>query len=206
MVDVTQTVGILAYGSLIADPDEEIAGATVRTMADVFTPFSIEFARRSRSRGGAPTLVPVAQGGSPVVGRVFVLDVSEDEAANRLWRREVRKVGSGRTYPAPEDIGPNTVVVRRLENFSDVDVVLYTEIAVNIEPLTAKILAGLAIESVGKSDPGRDGISYLIAAKRNGITTALSADYEAEIPRQSGCAGLEEALARFQEMPKGGKA
>jgi hypothetical protein len=202
---MTQTVGILAYGSLIDEPGEEIAGATTRTTADILTPFSIEFARRSRTRGSAPTLVPVSDGGSPVLARVFVLDVPEDEAANRLWRREVRKVGSGLPYTAPKDIGPNTVVVRRFENFANVDVVLYTEIAANIEPLTAKALAGLAIESVGKSSPGQDGISYFIAAKRNGIRTALSADYEAEILRQSGCASIEEALARFQEMPKGAR-
>ena len=203
---MTQTVGILAYGSLMDDPGEEIAGATIRTAADILTPFSIEFARRSKSRGGAPTLVPVAHGGSPVLGRVFVLDVPEEEATNRLWRREVRKVGSGLSYPAPQDIGPNTVVVRRLKNFTGMDVVLYTEIASNIEPLTAKALASLAIESVSKSNPGQDGISYLIAAKRNGIRTALSADYEAEILQQSACAGLEEALARFQDMAKGSKA
>lgn len=201
---MAQTIGILAYGSLIDDPDEEIAGATIHTTANVLTPFGIEFARQSRSRGGAPTLVPVPHGGSPVLGRVFVLDVPEDEAANRLWRREVRKVGSGLPYRAPKDIGPNTVVVRRLKNFADVNLVLYTEIAANIEPLTAKVLADLAIESVGKSNSGQDGISYLIAAKRNGIETALSADYEAEILRQSECAGLEEALARLKEMPKGG--
>ncbi|QEX18085.1 hypothetical protein FRZ44_33890 [Hypericibacter terrae] len=53
MIDITQTVGILAYGSLIDDPGEEIAGAIIRMTADILTPFSIEFARRSRSRGGA---------------------------------------------------------------------------------------------------------------------------------------------------------
>ena len=203
---MTPTVGILAYGSLIGESGGEIAGATIRTTADVLTPFRVEFARQSRSRGGAPTLVPVTQGGSSVLGRVFVLDVPEDEAASRLWRREVHKVGSTRAYVAPKHIGPNTVVVRRLENFVGVNVVLHTEIAANIEPLTAKILAGLAIESVGKSDPGQDGISYLIAAKENGIRTALSANYEAEILRKSGCAGLAEALARFQEMAERGKA
>jgi cation transport regulator ChaC len=204
MAEMKHTVGILAYGSLIDDPGEEIANATIRTTMNVLTPFSIEFARRSRSRGGAPTLIPVVQGGRPVLGRVFVLDVPEDEAANRLWRREVRKVGSAQAYEVPRKIGTDTVVVRRLENFADVKVVLYTEIAANIEPLTAKSLAGLAMESMDKSDPGMDGISYLIAAKKNGITTALSADYEAEILRQSGCSGLEEALARFAKASKGG--
>lgn len=116
----------------------------------------------------------------------------------------VRKVGSAGAYVAPKHIGPDTVVVKRLEGFAGVNVVLYTEIAANIEPLTAKMLAGLAIESVGRSEPGRDGVSYLIAAKGNGIRTPLSVDYEAEILRQSGCANLEQALAKFQEVAKGG--
>jgi hypothetical protein len=206
MIERTQSVGILAYGSLIDEPGEEIADATIYTTANVLTPFNVEFARQSGSRSGAPTLVPVAEGGNPVLGRVLVLDVPEVEAANQLWRREVRRVGSGRPYLAPKDIGPNTVVVQRLENFAGVDVVLYTEIAANIDPLSAKILAGLAIESVDRSDPGQDGISYLIAAKRNGISTALSADYDAEILRQSGCASLEEAVTKFERMPKGGKS
>lgn len=97
MIDRAQTVGILAYGSLIDEPGEEVAGATIRTTANVLTPFSIEFARQSRSRGGAPTLVPVAQGGSAVQGRVFVLDVPEDEATNLLWRRESARSAA----PAP---------------------------------------------------------------------------------------------------------
>ncbi|WP_417770340.1 hypothetical protein [Stappia sp.] len=173
-------------------------------MANVLTPFSIEFARKSGSRGSAPTLVPVPAGGSAVQGRIFVLDVSEAEAANRLWRRETRKVGSGLAYVPPEKIGPNTVVVRRVENFGGVKVVLFTDIAANIEPLTAETLAILAIESVGKAAPGQDGINYLISAKANGIETALSPDCESEILRQSGCADLEEALAKFQDIAQGG--
>lgn len=192
------TIGILAYGSLIDDPDVEIAEATIGTKADVLTPFNIEYARTSNSRGGAPTLVPVTHGGSPVSGQIFILDVPEREAANRLWRRETRKVGSGLEYAPPKKIGPNTVVVKRLENFAGVSVVLYTQIAANIELLTGEALAALAIASVGKAKPGMDGISYLIAAKGNGITTALSADYEAEIQRQTGCEGLEEALAKLR--------
>lgn len=191
-------VGILAYGSLIGDPGEEIARAKTSTIEGVLTPFNVEFARKSRSRGGAPTLVPVGNGGAWISGQVFVLNAPENEAADCLWRREIDRVGSGRTYKAPRNIGPNDVVVRRLENFAGVDVVLYTEIAANIEPLTAANLARLAIESVNKTDHGRDGISYLIAAKRNGIETALSGEYEAEILRLSECADLPKALMRLR--------
>lgn len=198
MGNESKTVGVLAYGSLIDDPDVEIAKATTGTKTNILTPFNIEYARTSRTRGGAPTLVPVAHGGSPVSARIFTLDVLEDEAANRLWRRETRRVGSGLAYTPPGKIGPNNVIVKRLENFEGVDVVLYTQIGANIEPLTAENLAKLAIASVAKADHGKDGISYLIAAKDNGITTALSADYGAEILRQSKCRSLEEALARLQ--------
>lgn len=206
MSGTSRGVGILAYGSLIDEPGKEIANATIHTRPNIVTPFNLEFARRSRSRGGAPTLVPVAHGGNPVVGQVFVLDVPEDEAASRLWRREVRKVGSGRNYVAPKEIGPNTVVVRRLEDFAGLDVVLYADITANIEPLTAEVLADLAIESVGNTSLGQDGISYLIAAKNNGIATPLSAQYETEILRRSGCASIEDALATLQEKREGGKA
>ena len=79
-----ETVGILAYGSLIDNPGDEIAAATVRTIEEVETPFSVELARSSDGRGGAPTLVPVDKGGARVRAQIFVLDVSEEEAVNRL--------------------------------------------------------------------------------------------------------------------------
>lgn len=198
-------IGILAYGSLIDEPGEEIDAATVHRVTDVLTPFGIEFARQSSSRGGAPTLVPVQHGGSAVQGHVLVLDVPESEATNRLWRRETRKVGSGRHYVPPPQIGPNTVVVKRLENFAGIKVVLYTEIAANVEPLNADTLATLAIKSVSTATTGQDGISYLIAAQANGIKTELTEEYRAEILRRTGCADLEAALAKLQAMAEKGK-
>jgi len=192
-----EAIGILAYGSLIGDPGREISQATIETRHGVVTPFNIEFARSSRGRGGAPTLVPIKKGGAQVSSRIFVVDVPEREAANRLWRREIGRVGSGGTYYAPEQPRSNHVLVKRLENFAELDVVLYTEIAANIEPLTAKNLARLAVESVKKTTQGRDGISYLMDTKRNGIVTALSDDYESEILKTLMCATLQEGLAEL---------
>jgi hypothetical protein len=63
-----------------------------------------------------------------------------------------------------------------------------------IAPLTAARLAELAIKSVHLERTGRDGISYLIAAKRNGITTPLSDAYETEILRFTRARDLDEAL------------
>ena len=50
---------------------------------------------------------------------------------------------------------------------------LYTSIEANIEPLTAAELARLAIRSAREAKIGMDGISYLIAAKRNRIQDGI---------------------------------
>ena len=73
---------------------------------------------------------------------------------------------------------------------------LYTRIAPNIEPLTARRLAELSIASAQSSElaKGRDGISYLIAAKRNGIVTLLTPEYEREILELTSVKSLEDAL------------
>jgi hypothetical protein len=191
----TATIGILAYGSLIDQPGAEIAEATVRTLKDgIMTPFRIEFARSSQKRAGAPTLVPFDPGGARVSARIFVLNISEGEAADRLWRREINAVGSGRKYRAKDHPGPNDVIVQRSHAFPEVGTVLYTKIGANIETLTAERLAKLAIESAKKLRDGRDGISYLIDAKRNGIKTPLSDAYEQEILRATQTTSLRDAL------------
>lgn len=191
------TIGILAYGSLILTPDVEIEVARVNTIDDISTPFCIEFARSSTGRGGAPTLVPVLEGGAQVKGKVFVMDLSEKDATDILYRREINKVQSNRQYQRPKLVKPNSVLVERLEGFAGLDVVLYTKIAANIDPLTAQHLADLAIASVGKSCPERDGVSYLINAKTNGISTGLSTEYEAEILKKTHCDSLSRALKKL---------
>lgn len=194
---MTKTVGILAYGSLMAHPGPEIASATVATRKGVTTPFNVEFARSSSGRRGAPTLVPMKECGAPVQAQIFVLNVAETEAAHRLYRREINQVGSNRTYRAPAgNPGENTVVVRRLENFEGIDVVLYTEIAANISPLTAQELARRAIASAKRSTDGRDGITYLSDAKACGVKTLLSEAYEEEIKKHMQACNLSEALLK----------
>lgn len=193
------TVGILAYGSVISDPGEEIKNAHTKIISNVMTPFHIEFARKSNNRGGAPTLVPVTSGGAHVDGQVFKMDTSEAEAANILYRREIGKVGEAqRTYTRPNTVTTNTVLIERLTNFAGLDIVLYTKIAANIPQVNAENLAKLAIASVTKASSGLDGISYLIATKNYGIETALSNEYEAEILKETKCGNLQEALERLQ--------
>jgi len=60
---MTAELGILAFGSLIDRPGWEIEQAIVTRKSGIRTPFSVEFARSSRTRAGAPTLVPVEAGG-----------------------------------------------------------------------------------------------------------------------------------------------
>jgi hypothetical protein len=48
---------------------------------------------------------------------------------------------------------------------------------------------------------GNDGISYLMNAKKAGIVTPLSPDYEKEILKLTGTASLEQALAKTRGTP-----
>ncbi|MDE2817825.1 MAG: hypothetical protein OXK81_14170 [Chloroflexota bacterium] len=178
----------------MSHPGKEIKDARVETIKNVKTPFCVEFARTSQGRGGAPTLVPVKDRGAAVTGRIYVLNVTLDEGANILYRREINMVGSKKPYDAGTATRPNSVRVCCRRELNGVNVVLYAKLEANIDPLTRESLARLAIRSVARADKGRDGISYLIDARQHGIKTPLSDCYAAEILRQSGCASLEEAL------------
>ncbi len=86
-------IGILAYGSLIANPGTELEKIVIRKIP-CETPFFVEYARRSKSRQNAPTLTIVPQNvGSPVRGTILVLkpDTDPTEAKNLLFRRELHK-------------------------------------------------------------------------------------------------------------------
>lgn len=197
------SVGILAYGSLIEDPGKEIEPLIRDRRKRIETPFSIEFARSSSTRDGAPTLVPVVSGGCPVYATIFVFEVgvSREKAEDLLWRRETRNECSGKHYTPPSEPTPNRMVVERLENFAGVDVVLFTRIGANIKDLSAEKLADLAIRSA-KSEAGRtgkDGISYLISVKRQGISTPLMSGYEKEILRKTDTLSLEDALVKCRD-------
>jgi hypothetical protein len=201
-------IGIFGFGSLIADPGEELANATASRI-EAETPFAVEYGRTSkRTRGGAPTLVPVSAGGAHVKATIFVLkdSISEPEAKSILWRRETRQVGSGKVYRRPANPGANSVLVAVSKNFMGLDRVLYTDFADSgkLEHPTARQLGELAVSSAGKRDvpEGMDGISYLMAAKKAGIITPLSGDYEEEILRITGAASLEEALAKARAGSK----
>ena len=175
------SIGILAFGSLIENPGSEIEAVLVGRKLNVRTPFGVEFARSSTKRGGAPTLVPLKQGGSAVFAQILLVNVSEEEANDRLWRREVNMVGQGGHYVHHAKPGLNTLVIDRYENFEGVGVVLAARFTAAIAPLTAARFAELAVESARQERTGRDGITYLSDAKRNGIKTPLSDAFEQEI-------------------------
>jgi len=196
---MSATVGLLAYGSLLSHPGEEIENALAYTIKKVKTPFCVEFARKSKGRGCAPTLVPVKRGGVAVTGCIYVLNVLPDEAADILYRREINRVGSKKRYEAGAATRPNSVKVCCIRKFPGVNVVLYAKLEANIDSLTPESLACLAIRSVARAGMGRDGISYLIDAKQHGLKTPLSDRYEAEILRQSGRDSLEGALRFYRD-------
>ena len=192
-------IGVLAYGSLITDPGLELAAITVGVTKDVLTPFSVEFARRSRKRGGAPTLVPVDAGGCPVRAVIFEVEGTASQVADIVYRREIHAVGSGKTYAQPAPDWTDAVRIARFESLAGFDQLLSMQIATNIDPLSAEILADLAIASAQVLSDGRDGISYLIAAQASGIETPLSPHYAACILARTGTANLTPALRAVRD-------
>jgi len=206
-------VGILAYGSLIADPGRELKQHIVRRIRTQ-TPFEVEFARSSKGRAGAPTLVPVPDGkGCHVQAYILVLgdEVIEQEACNMLYRREINCIGEkSMTYDDERQRSKeDAVVIEKLRDFEDVEVVLYTSLPPNIDILDddnaspaeqASKLACLAKRSVKKETfcCQRDGIRYLADAIGHGIKTPLTDLYKCAVLRLAGDApDLEEARLRI---------
>ncbi len=196
-----QTIGILAFGSLIEYPGEEISEIEIERLT-CETPFPIEFARTSSTRSNAPTLIPVENGGRHVKAKIIILNAatSIDEAKSILWRRELHMTDRTQNYLEPNNPGVNSVVVKVLEDFMNVDSVLYTSIGCNINrTLTGELLADFSIASIlaqaGQQE--KDGIRYLLSAKRNGIITGLSEEYENQILIKTETKCLEEAIEKL---------
>lgn len=191
--DTHVEIGILAYGSLIDDPGPEI-GRLIKRKIAVETPFKVEYARLSRSRGGAPTVVPHLQG-SQVRGYVFVLadSVSAKVARDMLWRREARIADSSKTYRTGN--GPNAVLIREFKSFAGIGPVFYTDFrdSGKLSIPDPERLAQAAVESVGLAPKGRDGISYLISQIEAGIETPLTSSYHQKVLELTKCNSLQEA-------------
>lgn len=187
-------VGILAFGSIVKEPGAELKAVITRRV-EVETPFAVEFARSSRSRDGAPTLVPVSQGGARVPAALLVLDDSVTVAAARamLYRRETGRLNymSG---------GSRAAWIAELPGFAGLDTCLYTAFEANIRPLTAQKLAELAVRSAAAAAGAerRDGISYLRQQKHRGLVTPLMRPYEEAVLRRTGARDLADAWERVR--------
>lgn len=190
-------IGILAYGSLIADPGDEIRQSTERIVDNVLTPFPVEYARRSHTRAGAPTLVPVPEGcGAHMPGAIFVLkpDTETQKAKDLLFRRERHKeADQSISYDdAAQRAKKDALVIETLRHFQGFGEVYFTSLQANFTEILdpnnsqenkAALLARAAVESVTPETfkTGLDGIQYLQDNLKAGIETPLSKLYEAAI-------------------------
>jgi len=191
-------VAILAYGSLVADPGEELA-PLIDERRPCTTPFAVEFARLSPYRDHAPVLTVVAEGeGEPVDGTLLVLKAgtSVERATCALWRRETHQVGS-RKLP----LGVDRHRIRLLTEVDGVDVALYWQAEANYPRPEAAGLARRAIESArGEAGQQRkDGISYLAQVVESGIRTRLTDAYVAAVLAETGTDSLEAAWAAARQ-------
>ena len=203
--------GILAYGSVISDPGEQIEQAMINYNGHIIgaiTPFRVEFARKSTNRAFAPTLVPF-EDGKRVKGQVFAMDLPENIGAKILYKRETgisKDNLSIAYYNANDDmqkiytIGKTKIV--SLLDFAGLGKVLFAYLVDTIRPLNSNHLACLAIQSTAsqKIDPGCDGISYLIDAKQSGIVTRYSSDYEKDILQITKTCCLKQALEKARRQ------
>lgn len=187
-------VGILAFGSIIEAPGAELAAAVTRRIK-VETPFCVEFARSSRTRDGAPTLVPVSEGGTHVPAWVLEFDdsVALADAREMLYRRETARVDN-------PSAGSRAGWIAELMGFAGTSNCLYTALRANIQPLTAEKLAELALRSAlaPAGAARRDGISYLQQQKRRGIVTPLMSPYEGAVLARTAGRDLDDAWERVR--------
>lgn len=194
-------VGILAFGSLIDDPGTELRSVTVEKRL-VQTPFPVEYARFSESRAGAPTLVPVENGGASVKATLLVLrgDVTLENGKNILWRRETKQVGSGKPFRERKRPTAKTVLIQQLASLDGVDEVLYVDFTHDgkLQAPTASELALAAVKSASTLSNDEDGITYLRHVKESGIETPLTASYERAVLDLTRARTLEEAREKVR--------
>lgn len=186
-------IGIMAYGSLISDPGIEIQNRLDRSISDVETPFPVEYARRSGSRNGAPTLVPVPPGRAGFVkGVVLVMKKysHKDAIQNYLYRRELHAVGN-KTKVYDHGIQSRrreAMLIESLPGFQDLELVYNTRFPINFGEILdpnrdiqekAMLLARAARVSLSSETylNRLDGIQYLLNNIDNSIITQLVISY-----------------------------
>lgn len=203
-------IGILAYGSLITHPGQEIESVLDHVIPDVMTPFPVEYARRSRSRAGAPTLVPVSAGcGSSVNAVVLVLKkyTRKKKALNFLYRRELHQEGDLKVIydDQAQRQKRDALVIESMKNQFGLSVIYYTALKPNFTEILdakltqekkAELLVRAAIDSVTQETfaKGMDGIQYLADNIEAGVVTTLTEPYAQAILEKAGNApNLDQA-------------
>jgi hypothetical protein len=198
MTTTPQKIGILAFGSLIDDPGEELQSFIVERKGGVITPFNIEYGRKSSKRGNAPTLIPVSNGGQKVEATLLILKegLTLDEVKDMLYRRETNNVGTNRIYTIRNQPNPNQLVIQEHTDLNDVQIYLTANYGCNLKEITPDILADLAIQSFNSKEVerGRDGISYLNNNINNKIITPLTEGFRSAILKKMMANNLEEIL------------
>jgi hypothetical protein len=160
---------------------------------DVLTPFPVEYARRSRSRAGAPTLVPVPVGcGTPVKAAVLVLKkyTRKKKALNYLYRREIHQEGDLKVIydDKLQRQKQHGLHIECLRKQFGLTIVYYTSLNPKFTEILdvnrsqaekAVLLARSAIASVTQEtyNKGMDGIQYLADNIDAGAITRLAEDY-----------------------------
>lgn len=212
-------IGILAYGSLITHPGQEIESVLDHVIPDVQTPFPVEYARCSRSRAGAPTLVPVPKGrGVPVKAVVFVLKkyTRKKKAQNFLYRREIHQEGDLKVIydDQAQRQKRDALVIESMQNQFGLSVIYYTALKPNFTEILdakrtqeekAELLARAAIDSISEEtfDKGLDGIQNLADNIEARIATALTETYAQAILMKAGNAPYLDQARRFIAQQKG---
>lgn len=216
-----ERIGILAYGSLLSNQGCEIKKYrhSNKPIDVEEIPFPVEFARKSGTRRGAPTLVPF-QDSKKVKGRIFEMDCSIEKAADVLFRREIHDVCGSKTYASTgrgikffdhqsiewekNDEHDTNVYIKYLAGIKPLDKVLFTWLNYNIHldndvQKSARHLANLAINSYKqRKKEGEDGITYLKNALDYGIETKRSEAYKQEILIMQNCQDLDEVLKKLE--------
>jgi len=204
-------IGILAYGSLIADPGWEILEQTGSLIRSVETPFPVEYARQSKTRANAPTLVPVPFGkGDPVQAAVIVLkkEFLLQQAMDILYRREIHRISdTSKVYREPDSLDTVKMRIVQLSNFTGLNTVLYTKFPANFQQILddkydnhqkSGLLCVAACESLTEKTfhTCQDGIHYLNAAIHSGVKTRLTELYAQAILYAAGNNVVDLAIAR----------
>lgn len=212
-------IGILAYGSLITHPGQEIESVLDHVIPDVMTPFPAEYARKSGTRAGAPTLVPVSIGcGTPVKAVVLVLKkyTRKKKAQNFLYRRELHQEGDLEVIydDQVQRQKRDAMVIETMKNQFGLSVIYYTALKPNFTEILdtkltqeqkAELLARAAIDSVTQGTYAKemDGLQYLADNIEAGVVTVLTEVYAQAILNKVGNVSNLSQARRFIAQKRG---